>query len=110
MPDLGGTEEQVITCLGATTSDVYLNDTAYWRNIPASVWDYTLGGYQVIKKWLSYREHTLLGRALSTDEAREVTHMARRIAAIVLLSPALDANYLAIKQTAIPWPTLSNSR
>jgi predicted helicase len=106
---LGGTEEQVITCLGATTSDVYLNDTAYWRNIPASVWDYTLGGYQVIKKWLSYRERTLLERALSTDEAREVTHMARRIAAIVLLSPALDTNYVALKQTAIPWSTLSNS-
>ena len=105
---LGCTEEQVIACLGATSSDIYLNDTAYWRNVPASVWDYTLGGYQVIKKWLSYREHTLLGRALSTDEAREVTHMARRIAAIVLLYPALDANYVAVKQTAIPWPGLSN--
>jgi hypothetical protein len=41
-----------------------------------------------------------------TDETREVTHMARRIAAIVLLSPALDANYLAIKQTVIAWPGL----
>jgi hypothetical protein len=107
---LGCTEEQVIACLGATSSDVYLNDTAYWRNDPARVWDYTLGGYQVIKKWLSYREHTLLERTLSTDEAREVTHIARRIAAIVLLYPALDTNYLAIKQTAIPWPGLSNSR
>ncbi|HSX80606.1 MAG TPA: type ISP restriction/modification enzyme, partial [Candidatus Saccharimonadia bacterium] len=99
---LGLTEEQMIACLGATTSDVYLNDTAYWRNVPASVWDYTLGGYQVIKKWLSYREHALLGRALTTDEAREVTHMTHRIAAIVLLSPALDANYLAVKQATIP--------
>jgi hypothetical protein len=107
---LGLTEEQMIACLGATSSDVYLNDTAYWRNVPASVWDYTIGGYQVIKKWLSYREHALLGRALSTDEAREATHMARRIAAIVLLSPALDANYLAVKQATIPWPGLSNSR
>ena len=47
---------------------------------------------------------------VSTDEAREVAQMARRIAAIALLSPALDANYLAIKQTAIPWHTLANSR
>jgi hypothetical protein len=78
--------------------DVYLNNTAYWCNVPSSVWEYTLGGYQVIKKWLSYREQKLLGRALSTDEAREVTHMARRIAAIVLLHPTLDANYLAVKQ------------
>jgi len=106
---LGCTEEQVIACLGAISSDVYLNDTAYWRNVPASVWDYTLGGYQVIKKWLSYREHALLGRALTTDEAREVTHMARRIAAIVLLYPALDANYMAVKQTTEPWPGISKN-
>jgi type ISP restriction-modification system protein/N-6 DNA methylase len=101
---LGLTEEQAVSSLGATTCDVYLNHTAYWRNIPASVWEYTIDGYQVIKKWLSYREHALLGRALTTEEAREVSHMARRIAAIVLLSPALDANYLAVKQATIPWP------
>jgi hypothetical protein len=37
-------------------------------------------------------------------EAREVTAMARRIAAILLLEPALDANYAAVKQNAAPWP------
>jgi hypothetical protein len=106
---LGLTEEQAVSSLGATTHDVYLNNTAYWRNIPAGVWEHTIGGYQVIKKWLSYRERALLGRALTTDEAREVTHMARRIAAIVLLSPALDANYLAVKQATIPWTGLSKN-
>jgi hypothetical protein len=104
------TEEQVASCLGTTTYDVYLNTTAYWRNIPARVWDYTIGGYQVIKKWLSYRERALLGRALTVDEAREVTHIARRIAAIILLSPALDANYLVVKQATMPWGKLSQSR
>jgi len=84
--------------LGETTCDVWLNGRAYWRNIPKNVWEYTLGGYQVIKKWLSYREKELLGRSLSVDEARCVTEMARRIAAILLLSPALDANYRAAKQ------------
>jgi hypothetical protein len=100
---LGLTEEQIIACLGATTTNVYLNDTAYWRNVPANVWEYTIGGYQVIKKWLSYRERGLLGRALTTDEAREVTHMAHRIAAIALLYPALDATYMAVKQATFPW-------
>ncbi len=88
---------------GLSTCDVYLNDTACWRNIPSNVWDYTIGGYQVIKKWLSYREHDLLGRALSTDEAREVTHTARRLAALLLLQPALDANYERVKQDTFPW-------
>src|SRR5262249_1511618 len=44
--------------------DIYLNDKAYWANVPRTVWDYRLGGYQVIKKWLSYREKELLGRDL----------------------------------------------
>ena len=29
--------------------------------MPANVWEYYIGGYQVIKKWLSYREQELLG-------------------------------------------------
>ncbi|MFP5265461.1 MAG: type ISP restriction/modification enzyme [Blastocatellia bacterium] len=91
--------------LGATTLDIYLNEKAYWKNVPAKVWDYTIGGYQVIKKWLSYREKELLGRALTADEAREVMAMARRIAAILLLEPALDANYESVKQSSYAWPS-----
>ncbi len=54
--------------LGQTTFDIYLNGNAFWRNVPAAVWRYKLGGYQVLKKWLSYRERTLLGRALLPEE------------------------------------------
>ncbi|HEY3763471.1 MAG TPA: type ISP restriction/modification enzyme [Verrucomicrobiae bacterium] len=82
--------------------DVYLNESTCWKDIPAEVWDYTIGGYQVIKKWLSYREHELLGRALTPDEAREVTHMARRIAALILLQPELDKNYQTVKSATVP--------
>jgi len=77
--------------------DIWLNDATCWRNVPEGVWDYTLGGYQVLKKWLSYREASLLGRALTSDEAREFTHIARRIAALRLLEPQLDQNYALIK-------------
>ena len=93
MPDL----------LGTVTHDVFLNHDACWRNVPEKVWDYTIGGYQVIKKWLSYREHDLLGRALTPDEAREVVHTARRIAALILLQPDLDRNYQAVKSAAADW-------
>lgn len=100
---LGLAPEAMIACLGETTYDVYLNDRAYWRNVPARVWDYTIGGYQVLKKWLSYRERDLLGRPLSPAEVREVTNIARRIAAILLLGPELDANYSAVKAHTYPW-------
>ena len=68
---------------GDTTFDIYLNDFAYWRNVPAAVWTYKLGGYQVLKKWLSYREHKVLGRPLHPEEAQHFTNTARRIARIL---------------------------
>ncbi len=89
--------------LGQSTHDIFLNESACWRNVPEKVWDYTIGGYQVMKKWLSYREFELLGRALTPDEAREVTHMARRIAALILLQPELDANYQSVKAATFDW-------
>ncbi|HJW76322.1 MAG TPA: type ISP restriction/modification enzyme [Thermoleophilia bacterium] len=94
---LGLTFEELLVCLGETCIDVYLNECDYWRCVPKRVWTYTIGGYRVMKKWLSYREWPLLGRDLRPDEARYVTEMARRIAAILLLEPALDANYERVK-------------
>ena len=100
MPGQGTAEERLctaeeraaagaaITTLGETTFDVYLNDRAYWRNVPAGVWRYKLGGYQVLKKWLSYREGAVLGRPLQPDEVQHFTDTARRIAAILLLNDA----------------------
>jgi hypothetical protein len=90
--------------LGERTCDVYLNGAAYWRNVPTRAWEYTIGGYQVMKKWLSYRERELLGRALAVDEAREVRDMARRITALLLLEPNLDANYRVVKEAVYEWP------
>ncbi|HUF70290.1 MAG TPA: type ISP restriction/modification enzyme [Longimicrobiales bacterium] len=79
--------------------DIHLNDIACWRNVPKAVWEYTIGGYQVIKKWLSYRENKLLGRGLTPDEARYVTEIARRMAALVALQPNLDQNYGTVTST-----------
>jgi hypothetical protein len=77
----------VLSILGNRTLDIHLNRDAMWTNVPT----YTLGGYQVIKKWLSYREKEILGRALKPEEVAYVSEVIRRIAAILLLSPALDA-------------------
>jgi hypothetical protein len=102
--------EASLALLGETCVDVYLNGNAYWSAVPINVWNYTLGGYQVLKKWLSYREFTtepaspLLHRALHPDEAAYFAQVVRRIAAILLLGPALDASYQAILPTATGFP------
>ena len=75
---------ETISVLGQTTFDIYLNGNAYWCNVPAAVWRYKLGGYQVLKKWLSYRERGVLGRALRSEDVWYFTEVARRIGAIVV--------------------------
>ncbi len=102
--------EEALACLGATTFDVHLNEEAYWANVPAKVWAYSIGGYQVIKKWLSYREYALLGRPLSAEEARSLTETTRRLTALRLLEPALDANYNAVRTETYPWPQTEQER
>ena len=100
MPGQGRVEERPYTAtesaalgdligiLGETTFDIYLNAQAYWRNVPAAVWSYKLGGYQVLKKWLSYRERKILDRALLPEDVQHFTDTARRIAAILVATNA----------------------
>ena len=75
-----------LPAFGETTFDVYLNACAFWRNVPAAVWNYRLGGYQVLKKWLSYRERDVLGRALKPEEVGYFAETARRIGRLTLVT------------------------
>jgi len=97
-------DEELKKMFGDETLDIYLNGAAYWENVPKCVWEYYIGGYQVIKKWLSYREKGMLGRGLKVEEAEYVTEMARRLAALVLLQKELNANYDAVKGETWSWP------
>ena len=37
-------------CPVKTTFGIHLNEESVWCNIPAAIWNYRLGGYQVLKK------------------------------------------------------------
>jgi hypothetical protein len=75
--------------------DIHINDAAYWANVTNGVWSMTIGGYPVIKKWLSYREYKVLGRALNLEELTYVAEVVRRLKALLMLGDALDQNYRA---------------
>ena len=84
MPGQGRAIQRAVP--GESAFDIHLNDRAFWRNVPAAVWRYKLGGYQVLKKWLSYRERRILDRALTPEEVQHFTDTARRIAAAIIWS------------------------
>ena len=69
------------------------------------------GSEQIAKYLNKYGRVVLtnLGRDIAKDEAREFTHIARRIAALLLLEPELDKNYSTIKANCHPWGAASAS-
>lgn len=64
-----------------------------WRNWKAPWWHITI--FDVLPRPV---------RALKAEEAREVMAMVRRIAAIILMQPALDENYHRVAEKAYEWP------
>jgi hypothetical protein len=79
---------------GERTGDLYLNDNAFFANVPELVWTYNLGGYPVLKKWLAYRQADRRnGQPLTDDERRWLRRIIQRIAALLALGPRLNGLY-----------------
>jgi hypothetical protein len=93
-------------CCRDRVLDVALNDEVVWLGVPEAAWDLKVGGFQVLRKWLSYREHRILGRDLTADEARMFTSITRRLTELVLLGPELDRNYLVAAGDPDPGQTV----
>ena len=84
----------ILDSWGDTTGDLFINDNAFFANVPAAVWRYQLGGYPVLKKWLGYRQANRVGdRPLSDADRRWFRSMIQRIAALLALGPTLDELY-----------------
>jgi hypothetical protein len=90
-------EAETPAVLGAEALDVYLNSSVLGAMVPVAVWRYTLGGYQVMKKWLSYREKSVLGRDLTMDMPAKCRAWHAELQRSFTRSE-LDANYRASSQ------------
>jgi hypothetical protein len=73
-----------------TTNDVYWNENAYWANVPPEVWEFQIGSFPVLRKWLEARLQDKLGRPMRLSEVMRFSAIARRIAAILRLGDELD--------------------
>ena len=79
---------------GGRTGDLYINDDAYFSDVPEAVWTYQLGGYPVLKKWLGYRQADRRDdKPLTDDERKWFRQVIQRIAALLALGVDLDALY-----------------
>lgn len=69
---------------------VWINKTQGFANVPQAVWDFHIGGYQVIDKYLKSRK----GRTLNLDEQTHVGNIAESLNLTIAQMAKIDAEYV----------------
>lgn len=90
LADMQGTEDKV--------GKVYINATSGFANVHQSIWQHTIGGYQVLHKWLDDRRKA--GRSLSQDD---ITHWLRVYASLAATQKLMLQVDVAIEANG-GWP------
>jgi hypothetical protein len=70
---------------------VAINKTQFFKPVPQAVWDFHIGGYQVLDKYLKSRK----GRVLSLDEINHVSAIADSLAFTIEQMARIDEAYQA---------------
>jgi len=68
---------------------VYVNKTQYFERVPLELWEYQIGGYQVLEKWLKDRQ----GRRLTLEEIKTYCRVVTAIQRTIALQEEIDALY-----------------
>lgn len=68
---------------------VWINKTQFFKPVPPEVWEFHIGGYQVLDKYLKSRK----GRTLSLDEINHVGAVADSLAFTIEQMAKIDAAY-----------------
>ena len=76
---------------------VYINGSQYFEGISPEIWEYQIGGYQVIKKWLTYRK----GRMLSAEDIKHVCRTASALHKTIEIQREIDEIYPEIESDII---------
>lgn len=70
---------------------IYINDAQKFAPVPKDVWEFHIGGYQVLSKFLKDRK----GRTLTLDEINNVENVANVLAFTIEQMARIDEAYLA---------------
>jgi hypothetical protein len=65
---------------------VYINAGQFFENVPGAAWTFTIGGYEVCKKWLKDRR----GRRLSNAEVERYRKIVYAVGETVRLMEEVD--------------------
>ena len=68
---------------------VYVNKSQHFEPVPLELWEYQIGGYQVLAKWLKDRRD----RVLSLEEIKTYCRVVTAIQRTIALQEEIDALY-----------------
>jgi predicted helicase len=74
------------------TNRVYINKEQYFEGIPKEVWEYEIGAYQVMEKYLKDRK----GRKLSLEEINHYMKVEKALRLTIELQKKIDEVYTSV--------------
>lgn len=75
---------------------LYINESQFFDNVAPEVWNYFIGGYQVLDKWLKDRN----GRTLSLDNQLHFRKVITSLSQTIEIQERIDKLYLDVEKNA----------
>ncbi len=82
-PEKGSNEVETVKY---ENEKVWINKTQYFENVPETAWNFHIGGYQVLQKWLKDRK----GRTLSFDDLEHYAKVVSALSQTIELMEKID--------------------
>jgi predicted helicase len=76
---------------------VYINEAQYFEGIAEEVWQYQIGGYQVLSKWLKDRK----GRVLTLDDMKHYCKVAMSLKKTIEVQKTIDHLYPEVEKKTV---------
>lgn len=79
------------------SSRVYINDSQFFDKVSPEVWNYYIGGYQVLDKWLKDR----IGRVLSLEDQLHFRKVVTALSETIEIQKRIDKFYSEVEKSLI---------
>ena len=76
---------------------VYINKKQYFTNVEPEIWNYHIGGYQVLNKWLKDRK----GKSLSSEEINHYIKIVAALEETIKIQKKVDVLYPKIEKSLL---------
>ncbi|PIZ44549.1 DNA methyltransferase [Candidatus Wolfebacteria bacterium CG_4_10_14_0_2_um_filter_39_18] len=76
---------------------IYVNKSQYFDNVVAEVWNYYIGGYQVLNKWLKDRKN----KSLSSEDIKHYCKIVTALSKTIEIQKEIDKLYPGVEKRLI---------